>query len=344
MSLKQKPSADLIKPKLAPLNEGGSELLNKTVACLQEENEKLKIRLKTIETQATTALDEKSKLEKSLKDLQMIQGDQKTNANQDITELENKVAALKCQFEKTLNDSTANQKFLEENLVTTKHDLLKVQDQLSTAEKELEKKFQQTAAYRNMKEILTKKNEQIKDLRKKLSKIWKKCLASYCAGVKRRGFLIPYFIMLVVEGMPLLYLELAVGQRMRQGSIGAWKIISPYLCGVGVASVVVSFFLSMYYNVINAWAFWYLFHSFQLEELSNPKTWISAATQIFFSLGLGFGSLIAFASYNEPSNNCERHAIIVSLINSTTSIFASIVTFSIYGFKATFNYESCINK
>lgn len=40
--------------------------------------------------------------------------------------------------------------------------------------------------------------------------------------------------MLVVEGMPLLYLELAVGQRMRQGSIGAWKIISPYLCGVGM--------------------------------------------------------------------------------------------------------------
>lgn len=32
----------------------------------------------------------------------------------------------------------------------------------------------------------------------------------------------------------------------------------------GVASVVVSFFLSMYYNVINAWAFWYLFHSFQV--------------------------------------------------------------------------------
>uniref|UniRef100_A0A803TIC4 Transporter n=1 Tax=Anolis carolinensis TaxID=28377 RepID=A0A803TIC4_ANOCA len=272
------------------------------------------------------------------------------------------------------------------------------------------------------------------------------------------GFLIPYLIMLILEGMPLLYLELAVGQHMRQGSIGAWKAISPYLCGVGVASVIVSFFLSMYYNVINAWAFWYLFHSFQdplpwancplnsnhtdyveecekatptqyfwyrktlnispsieengglqweqaaclilawlvvylcilrgtehtgkvvyvtatmpyvvltiylirgltlhgaangltymftpkvLAQLANPKTWINAATQIFFSLGLGFGSLIAFASYNEPSNNCERHAIIVSLINSSTSVFASIVTFSIYGFKATFNYENCIKK
>ena len=85
-------------------------------------------------------------------------------------------------------------------------------------------------------------------------------------------------------------------------------------------------------------------HSPQMEQLANPKAWINAATQIFFSLGLGFGSLIAFASYNEPSNNCQKHAIIVSIINSSTSIFASIVTFSIYGFKATFNYESCLNK
>ncbi|KAM9163840.1 leucine zipper transcription factor-like protein 1 isoform 2-T2 [Pangshura tecta] len=169
-SANKKPSSELIKPKLAPLNEGGSELLNKEITRLQEENEKLKTRLKTIETQATSALDEKSKLEKSLKDLQMIQGDQKTNITKDISELEDTVSALRCQFEKTLNDSTANQKFLEENLVTTKHDLLKVQDQLSTAEKELEKKFQQTAAYRNMKEILTKKNEQIKDLRRRLSR------------------------------------------------------------------------------------------------------------------------------------------------------------------------------
>ena len=35
---------------------------------------------------------------------------------------------------------------------------------------ELEKKFQQTAAFRNMKEILTKKNEQIKEIRKRLQR------------------------------------------------------------------------------------------------------------------------------------------------------------------------------
>uniref|UniRef100_A0A667ZMI3 Transporter n=1 Tax=Myripristis murdjan TaxID=586833 RepID=A0A667ZMI3_9TELE len=271
------------------------------------------------------------------------------------------------------------------------------------------------------------------------------------------GFLIPYLIMLVLEGVPLFYMELAIGQKMRLGSIGAWAAISPYLGGVGFASVVTSLYLCLYYNIINAWSFWYLFHSFQvnmsmlyslppynltgpleeceratptqyffyretlnispsidekgsihtgqalclllawvmvylfvvrgvkstgkvvyftatfpylvllvylirgvtlhgainglkymftpkMEHLANPITWINAATQIFFSLGLGFGSLIAFASYNEYNNNFERQAIVVSAINSGTSIFASIVTFAIYGFKATINYESCLER
>lgn len=81
-----------------------------------------------------------------------------------------------------------------------------------------------------------------------------------------------------------------------------------------------------------------------MEQLANPSTWINAATQIFFSLGLGFGSLIAFSSYNQYNNNFERQAIVVALINSGTSIFASFVTFAIYGFKATVNYENCLER
>lgn len=48
------------------------------------------------------------------------------------------------------------------------------------------------------------------------------------------AFLIPYFIALVFEGIPLFYIELAIGQRLRRGSIGVWKTISPYLGGVGM--------------------------------------------------------------------------------------------------------------
>ncbi|XP_054202926.1 sodium- and chloride-dependent transporter XTRP3 isoform X1 [Homo sapiens] len=136
----------------------------------------------------------------------------------------------------------------------------------------------------------------------------------------------------------------------------AWLVV--YLCilrGTESTGKVVYFMASLPYCVLIIYlirgltlhgatnGLMYMFTP-KIEQLANPKAWINAATQIFFSLGLGFGSLIAFASYNEPSNNCQKHAIIVSLINSFTSIFASIVTFSIYGFKATFNYENCLKK
>ncbi|XP_031148808.1 leucine zipper transcription factor-like protein 1 isoform X1 [Sander lucioperca] len=161
------------KPKLlAPLNEGGvAELLNKEIARLQEENDKLKSRLRTLESQAMSALDERTKAERALKDLQKVRGEQQLAAqSQELSSLEDTVAALREDYERSLSAKSASQKDLQENLISAKHELLRVQEQLSLAEKELDKKFQQTAAYRNMKEILTKKNEQIKEIRKRLQR------------------------------------------------------------------------------------------------------------------------------------------------------------------------------
>ncbi|XP_056154076.1 sodium-dependent neutral amino acid transporter B(0)AT3-like [Lampris incognitus] len=268
------------------------------------------------------------------------------------------------------------------------------------------------------------------------------------------AFLIPYLIALVFEGLPLLYLELAIGQRLRMGSIGVWNSISPFLGGVGIASMFVSFLVGVFYNTILAWVLWYFFHSFQdplpwsqcplnhstaynqecvestsvnyfwyretlnitpdieisgslqwwmviclatawcvvyvcfirgittmgkavyvtatlpyvvltiflvraltlpgatdgliylftpnFETLKNPQVWLDAATQIFFSLSVAFGGLIAFSSYNPQKNNCERDAILVGVINSVTSLYASIPIFSILGFKANSSFKSCL--
>ena len=58
-------------------------------------------------------------------------------------------------------------------------------------------------------------------------------------------------------------MELAIGQSLRQGSVGVWNAIHPYLGGVGFGSVVISLLVGVYYNMIIAWCFFYLFASFQ---------------------------------------------------------------------------------
>ena len=82
------------------------------------------------------------------------------------------------------------------------------------------------------------------------------------------AFLVPYTIVLIVVGMPLFCLELGVGQKYQLGPLQLWGQIHPMLGGLGWASTAVTFFVALYYNVIVAWAFWYLGNSFQ-----SPLPW-----------------------------------------------------------------------
>ena len=67
----------------------------------------------------------------------------------------------------------------------------------------------------------------------------------------------------------------------------------------------------------------------------TAKVWIAAASRIFYSTGVGWGTLVAFASYNEPDHNYMRDAWLVPLINCSTSFLAGLVVFSVLGFMAT---------
>ncbi|KAG7501163.1 hypothetical protein JOB18_041483 [Solea senegalensis] len=99
-----------------------------------------------------------------------------------------------------------------------------------------------------------------------LGNVWR--FPYLCQSHGGGAFLIPYLILLVLEGMPLLLLEFAIGQRLRKGSVGVWRSISPYLTGIGIASMLVSFLVALYYNTLIAWIMWYFFNSFQ-----SPLPW-----------------------------------------------------------------------
>lgn len=322
-----------------------------------------------------------------------------------------------------------------------------------------------------------------------LSNVWRFPYLCYAYG--GGAFLVPYLIMLAVGGIPLFFMELALGQYHRKGAITCWGRLVPLFKGVGYTVVMIAFYVDFYYNVIIAWALYYLVASFTSElpwtncnnswntdhclelaygqrllrlpanesssplddgvegrdanatddtdralavdlranyttpaeeyftrhllqlqyssgiddlgsikwdmalcllavylicyfslwkgistsgkvvwftalfpycvlfillirgttlpgaaqgiayyltpdfsVLANPRVWVDAATQVFFSLGPGFGVLLAFSSYNEFHNNVYRDALLTSAVNSATSFLAGFVIFSVLGYMA----------
>ncbi|WAR05214.1 LZTL1-like protein [Mya arenaria] len=84
-------------------------------------------------------------------------------------ELRRKMAALQVELDSSKPAGSGNGA-MENDLVSTKHELLRIREMLEMAEKELEKKVSLTAPFKNLKQMLMKKNETMKDLRKRLQK------------------------------------------------------------------------------------------------------------------------------------------------------------------------------
>ncbi|KAK7118823.1 hypothetical protein R3I94_022355 [Phoxinus phoxinus] len=82
----------------------------------------------------------------------------------------------------------------------------------------------------------------------------------------------------------------------------------------------------------------------RLEIWADVQVWRQAATQVFFALGLGFGSVIAYSSYNPRNNNCHRDAFTVSAVNFLTSVLASLVVFAVLGFRAKTITTDCVKR
>lgn len=307
-----------------------------------------------------------------------------------------------------------------------------------------------------------------------LSNVWRFPYLCYKNG--GGVFLIPYTIMLLFGALPLFFMELSLGQFAKSGPINIWDKICPPLKGIGYCFVLISWYVSFYYNVIIAWTTNYViktlisgdempwqhcgnsfntkkcismddirkqcgnrenpvvnrseavcgqlanrtspteeFFNFgllqidkadgfsnmgvlrpelvgcliivfitlyfslfkgvkssgkvvwvtatapyfiltillarglflpgalsgikyyispRMEMLSDPNVWVDAAVQVFYSIGVGFGVHLTYASFNKFNNNCYADCLVTASVNSLTSFYSGFVIFTYLGYMA----------
>ncbi|KAK4874052.1 hypothetical protein RN001_013412 [Aquatica leii] len=69
----------------------------------------------------------------------------------------------------------------------------------------------------------------------------------------------------------------------------------------------------------------------QWSKLATAEVWYAAVTQCFFSLNVGLGSIIMYASYNNFDHNINRDALVVTTLDTFTSLLAGTTIFGILG-------------
>ncbi len=260
-----------------------------------------------------------------------------------------------------------------------------------------------------------------------LGNIWRFPYLCYKNG--GGAFLIPYFIALIVVGIPLMILEIGLGHKMRGSAPASYATISRRWEWLGWWQLLfIMFGIMLYYSVIIAWCLDYFFYSFNLSWGDDPNAfffteflmktdspfqigdirtpilfglagvwflswfivflgvqkglerankffmpllfilvavivfwsvrlpgakdglavylkpdfsrlkeigvWIDAFSQIFFTLSLAFGIMIAYASYLPRKSEIVRDSIIISFTNCFFSVFVGFGIFAVLGYMA----------
>ncbi|HHE9947803.1 TPA: sodium-dependent transporter [Haemophilus influenzae] len=261
-----------------------------------------------------------------------------------------------------------------------------------------------------------------------LGNIWRFPYTTYENG--GGAFIIPYLIALLTAGIPLLFLDYAIGHRHRGGAPLSYRRFSPHFEVFGWWQMMVNVIIGLYYAVVLGWAASYTYFSFtgawgdkpidffigeflkmgdikngisfefvgmvtapliamwivalgvlsmgvqkgiakvssvlmpvlvvmfmviviyslflpgaakgldalftpDWSKLSNPSVWIAAYGQIFFSLSIGFGIMVTYASYLKKESDLTGSGLVVGFANSSFEVLAGIGVFAALGFIAT---------
>ena len=106
------------------------------------------------------------------------------------------------------------------------------------------------------------------------------------------------------------------------------SVFLPILAVMFIILVVRAIFLDGALEGLNA------FFTPNWSVLSDPSVWIAAYGQIFFSLSIGFGIMITYASYLKPRTNITNTGMVTAFANSSFELLASIGVFATLGYMA----------
>ncbi|GAB2505595.1 sodium-dependent transporter [Corynebacterium atrinae] len=120
-----------------------------------------------------------------------------------------------------------------------------------------------------------------------LGNIWRFPYVAYDNG--GGAFLIPYLVALLTAGIPLLFLDYALGHRYRGSAPLVFRRIKSWAEPVGWIQVGVAFFITIYYAAIIGWAGLYAFKSF-------TKAWGDDPNAYFFGDFLQFDDTATFST------------------------------------------------
>jgi NSS family neurotransmitter:Na+ symporter len=134
----------------------------------------------------------------------------------------------------------------------------------------------------------------------------------------------------IIVGLAVVWLAswIIVSRGVQKGIEIASKILMPLLLALTIIMTLWAMTLDGAMIGLRA----YLYPDF--SKMANPQVWIDAYSQIFFTLSLGFGIMITYASYLPEKSNLTRTALMTVLFNSGYSILAGCGVFAVLGFMA----------
>ncbi|GII98981.1 NSS family neurotransmitter:Na+ symporter [Sediminihabitans luteus] len=89
------------------------------------------------------------------------------------------------------------------------------------------------------------------------------------------AFMIPYLVALLTAGIPILFLDYALGHRYRGSSPLTFRRIARWAEGLGWFQVGICFVIALYYTAVIAWAASYFVFSFDLGWGDDPTAFFT---------------------------------------------------------------------